>query len=399
MAVYAYRALTAAAAVTTGTVVADTPRQVREQLLDRGLTVQSVVRRDKAVSTGGRSFGRRHAGRVVEFTRNLATLLAVGVPLVDAVQTLAGQEPSRFRSVLLQLQDRLAAGVSLAAAMREQPGVFDNLDVSLADVGEAAGTLDATLDRLASFKEERATARGRVGTALIYPAIVLVVAVTVSVLLMTLVVPKLLGTLIEAGRPVPLVTRVVKAASDALVQGWWIGLIGLAVAGVAVAYTLSKPKGRLLAERLQRRLPLVGPATAKQGISRVAVVLSVLMRSGIPFVRAVQIARDTAPGQVLRDALAKCEVAVVAGSDLAAAVAGSGAFPPMVVQMFAVGQQSGRLEEMLDRLAADYDRQVKATTARLAAVLEPALILVMVGLVGTIAFATVLPMLEAADVF
>ncbi len=405
MAVFTYRATTATAQPVTGTLVADSPRQAREQLHERGLVVRSVAARsqqrpDAAPSAWRARWARRRvAAKSVGFTRDLATLLAVGVPLADAVGTLAEQSAGPFRSVLLQLQDRVASGASLATALAEQPGAFDDLDVALADVGEAAGNLDAVLDRLAEFKEARSAARNRVGTALIYPAIVFVVAVGVSVLLMTFVVPKLLAPLVESGQPIPPVTRVVKAASDALVAYWWAGLIGLGAAIAAASYVLGTPRGRAAADAVLLRLPLLGDASRKQAIARVALVLAVLLRSGIVFVRAVEIAARTTPSGVLRDALGQLAAAVTGGADVADAVRGSGAFPPMVVQMFAVGQQSGRLEDMLDRLAADYDRQVRTLTARLTAVLEPALILLLVALVGTIALATLLPMLEAADAF
>ncbi len=403
MAVFTYRATTATAQAVSGTLVADTPRQAREQLQERGLTVRSVVpkaQRGTATAPWRARWGRRRNGaRAVGFTRDLATLLAVGVPLADGIGTLGEQAAGPFRAVLLQLQDRVASGASLATALAEQPGAFDDLDVALADVGEAAGNLDVVLDRLAEFKEARSAVRNRVGTALIYPAIVFVVAVGVSVLLMTFVVPKLLAPLVESGQPIPPITRVVKALSDALVQYWWAGL--LVVIGVTAggAYAIGTPRGRAAWERFMLRVPLLGDAARKQAIARLAMVLAVLLRSGIVFVRAVEIAARTTSNGVLRDALGRLAVAVTSGSDVAAAVRDSGAFPPMVVQMFAVGQQSGRLEDMLDRLAADYDRQVRTLTSRLTAVLEPALILLLVALVGSIALATLLPMLEAADAF
>ena len=399
MAVFAYRATTAAAAAVSGTLVADTPRQAREVLADRGLTVRSVVRRhDRPASAAGARWGRRRlATKTVGFTRDLATLLAVGVPLADGLSTLAEQATGPFRSVLLQLQDRVASGAGLATAMGEQPAAFDELDVALAGVGEAAGNLDVVLDRLADFKEARSAARNRVGTALIYPGIVFVVAVSVSVLLMTFVVPKLIAPLVESGRPIPPITRVVKAVSDALVHYGWAGAIAAAVAGAALGYAINTPRGRVVRDRLVLRVPVLGDAARKQGIARVAVVLATLLRSGIVFVRAVEIAARTTGNGVLRDALGRLAAAVTTGADVAAAVRGTGAFPPMVVQMFAVGQQSGRLEDMLDRLAADYDRQVRTLTTRLTTILEPALILLLVALVGSIALATLLPMLEAAD--
>jgi general secretion pathway protein F len=405
MAVFKYKALDARSQMVTGTLVADTPRQAREQLYDRGMTVQDVAQHGSArgqIAQPGQSFlriRRSYAARNIELIRDLSTLLGVGVPLLDALQTLGAQQSGGFRGVVLHLQDRIAAGSSLAQAMRDHPDIFDRLDVSVIEVGETAGTLETVLNRLAEFKENRAAVRGRIGTALLYPAIVFCVAIGVSLLLMTFVVPKLLGSLIEAGRPIPLVTRIVKGMSDAILNGWWVGLGLVVIATVAIGYFLSTQRGRAAWDRLQLRIPIVGPALRKQAIARMAVVMATLMRNGIVFLKAVQIARETTTNSVLRDALAKCEIAVGAGTDLAAAVGDTGAFPPMVIQMFAIGQQSGKLEEMLERLATDYERQVRSLTNRLTTILEPVLILFMVIVVGFIAFATLLPMLEAADVF
>ncbi len=405
MAVFAYRALDEKATVVTGTVVADTARHVRDQLRARGLSVEAVTARGGAEAGGnlnglkaGRG-GRRHGTQVVTFVRELATLLGVGIPLLEALDTLSAQYTGPFRSVLLGLQDRVASGLSLAGAMREQPRIFDELAVSVAEVGETSGTLDSVLERLADFQERRAALRNRVGTALIYPAIVLLVTIGVTLLLMTFVVPKLLGTLLQAGMPVPWVTRIVKGASDGLVDWWWLLLtgVGLVVAGTIVA--LNTAAGRRWWHATQLRLPVFGELIRKQAIARLAIVMSILLRSGVVFVRALQIAQRTTSNLILREALARCEAAVGAGADLASALRGTAAFPPMVVKIFSVGQESGRLEDMLDRLAIDYDRQTATLTTRLTAILEPTLILLMVVIVGLVAFATVLPMLEAANAF
>lgn len=403
MAVFNYKAQDADASIVRGTLVADTPRQVRDQLRAKGLTVQEV----RPTTRGGTAaelthpplLGLRHRTRVAVFIRELATLLGVGIPLVEALQTLARQQRGRLRIVVLSLQDRVAEGMSLADAMRGQRDVFDQLAVSIVEAGESAGTLDVVLERLADFQERAVALRGRIGTSLLYPAIVLCVAVGVSVLLMTFVVPKLLGALVETDQPIPLVTRIVKAISDALLAWGWLMLLGAVVAAVAAVAMLRHPNGRRWWHRMQLRVPLLGEALRKQAIVRIALVISTLMRSGVVFVKALRIARDTTTNTVLRDALDRCEQAVTGGTDIAAALEQTGAFPPTVVQIFSVGQHSGRLEDMLDRLATDYDRQVGTLTARLTAVLEPLMILLLVILVGIIAFATILPMLRAADTF
>ena len=339
----------------------------------------------------------RHAARTVSFVRELATLLTVGAPLLDAIDAIAEQRSGRFRAVLLMLRDRIAAGATLAGAMREHPDVFDEMCVSITEVGETAGNLESALERLAEFKERSQILKDRVGTALLYPLIVFCMALSVSLFLMTFVVPKLLAGLVEAKREIPLVTRIVKGVSDALVNQWWLILLAGAGLVALLGALLNSPTGRRRWHRLQLRIPIVGDMIRKQAIIRMSVIVSTLMRSGMVFARAVHIARRATRNQVFRDALRACETAVERGQDIAAALSDTGAFPRVVVQIFAVGQHSGRLEEMLDRLATDYDRQLATTSQRLTAILEPVLILLLVILVGFIAFATVLPMLEAAN--
>jgi type II secretory pathway component PulF len=223
-------------------------------------------------------------------------------------------------------------------------------------------------------------------------------AIGVSLFLMTFVVPKLLVGLEQAGRRPPLITQVVKALSDGLIGYWWALLIAAAALVGAAGALLCTPRGRWWADALMLRLPLIGLMLRKQAVVRIATVIAALMRSGIEFVAAVRIAQRTTGNRVLRAALGRCEQAVVAGQDIGAALEATGAFPRTAVQVFAIGQQAGRLEPMLERLAADYDRQLTSLTGRLVSLLEPLLIVIMVLIVGFIAFATILPMLEASHV-
>jgi general secretion pathway protein F len=404
--VYSYIALEDDRSPRNGTIVADTPRLARDALRARGLRVRRVVSQAGRGSSDSNARGvdgwrtsRRHAPRTLSFIRELSTLLAVGTPMLEAIDIIAKQHDGRFHATLLMLRDRIASGAGLADAMRDHPDVFDEFCVNITEVGESSGNLENVLERLADFRERAQALKDRVTAALIYPCIVLVMALAVSIFLMTLVVPKLLAGLIEARRQIPLVTRIVKACSDFLVNDWWL-ILAIAVAVfLAITAVLRSRAGRLRWHRLQLRIPIVGEMIRKQAMLRVAIVISTLMRSGIVFVRALQIAQRATSQLVIRNALSRCEAAVNGGREISQALADTGAFPPLVVQIFAVGQQSGRLEEMLERLAADYDRQLTAMSQRLTAVLEPILILFLVILVGFIAFATVLPMLEAANVF
>jgi type II secretory pathway component PulF len=413
MAVFSYKAIDGNDAPVRGTVVADTARQARDLLRGRGLEIEKVAQARRSggeVKRAGlfQALGglpgrlplrRSDAGGVTTFIRELATLLSVGLPLLESMDTIIRQQRGPFRTALQRLRDRVSSGVGLADAMAEDPGLFDNLCVTITRVGESAGTLDGVLEQLADFREKSARFRNRVANALLYPAIVLLTGIGVSLFLMTFVVPNLLEALTDSGKALPLPTRIVKAGSDLLIHRWWALLLG---AGLVVALgtaLVSTPRGRLGWHRLQLRIPVIGELIRKQSIGRVVMVLSTLLRSGVVFEQAIKIAQRTTGNLVIRAALVRCEQAVKAGGDISASLDGDDAvFPPTAVQVFAVGQQSGRLESMLERLARDYDRQVDTGAARLVAVLEPVMIVMLAVIVGTIAFATILPILEAGDV-
>lgn len=400
MAVFAYRATDLSATLVRGTIVADTARQARDELRGQGLTIHDILAESRSRKNSW-SFLRRPARsrtKVSSAVRELATLLGAGIPLLEALDTLSGQYKGSFRSSLLTLRERVAAGTGLAEAMREQPNVYDALCVQMVEVGENSGTLDTVLEQVAGFSERAMQFKDRVTSALLYPAIVLLMSLGVGMFLMTVVVPMLLDNLLDAGRPLPWPTRVLRALSDGVrVHGWWMGLSVLGVI-CGLVTVLRTERGKLAWHQVVLRLPLVGTMAQKQEIARIALIVSTLMKSGIVFLQAIETAARTTKNRVIGRALLSGRDAVMAGRDIGEALAPTGAFPPMVIQIFTVGQQSGKLEEMLDRLSEAYERQVNSLATRLAAVLEPILIVFLSLFVGFILFATILPILEAGNV-
>src|SRR5882762_6991324 len=247
MAVFTYKATDDEAAELAGTIAADTPRQARDLLRERGLTIRDIRTYEAPSQSRNRAwlrFGLRH--QVTQFIRELSTLLGAGVPLIDSLETIARQHKRRFRSALLLLRDRVSAGTSLAQAMREQSHIFDDLAINITEVGEDSGTLDTSLDRLADYRERSQQLKGKLATALIYPVIVLVMAMLSSIFLMTFVIPKILQPLVEQNQPLPLPTRVIKSISDWLIHfGWIVGIAGATVITVSAIF-LSTTRGRML---------------------------------------------------------------------------------------------------------------------------------------------------------
>lgn len=365
----------------------------------QGLTVRKIDQQravgswwKRFVWTGGVST------KLTGTIRELSTLLGVGVPLVEALDVIQQQHTGAFQTSLLVLRDRLAGGASLAEAMGEQATLFDELTIRMAEVGENAGNLDVVLSQLADFQERALELKDRVTSALLYPMIVLFASCVVSLFLMTVVVPMLLKNLIEANRPLPWPTRVLKFLSDGLLlHGFWV-LIGVILIAGSVSWWLASPVGRMWWHGVLLKLPVMGDMARKQAVGRGAMVIAVLMRSGIEFLQAIAIAGRSMKNVVLQRALEQVARDVGRGMEIADSLRMTNLFSPVVIQVFAVGQQTGRLEEMLERLAADFDRQVNSLSGRLASVLEPILILLLSVFVGFILFATILPILEAGNV-
>ena len=405
MAVFAYTATNPAAQPVQGRVLADSPREARDRLRDQGLSVHSLTS-DQTRHTAwlSRRAGRRRVSRaeVSGFLRELATLLDVGAPMLQALDTATGPRRGAFRDELLYMRDQVAAGASLGDAMQEANtrggSTFDEVTLAMTRVGEDAGCLGEVLGQIAAYHERGLKLKNRLASALIYPAVVLAVGLLVSVFLMTYVVPGLLDSLTEAGRELPWITGAVKFTSDLLLHWGWLALLGLIASAMALFMVRRHPRGRRALDRFVLNLPLAGDIVRKQAVVRLAFVLSTLMRSGVGFERAIGIAQRSTPNRVLHDALKACEKAVQEGRDLGPALADTRAFPDAVTQVFTLGQASGRLEDILDRLAESYDQQVATLTDRLTALLEPALIVVLAVVVGLIAFATVLPILEMGRV-
>lgn len=397
MPVYAYKATDAAMATLRGSVVAETPRQARQELRDRGLLVDEICISDQTPRQSWLPW-RRYDARLVPLIRELATLLSAAIPLSEAINTVASQQRGAVGRSLAVLHERVSAGCGLADAMREQPAIYDELTVQMVEVGENAGNLDVVLDQLADFRERYVQFKDRVVTALFYPLVVLAMGVGVSIFLMTFVVPMLLNNLLEAGQEIPWPTRVLRYFSQVLVERGWLLVLGGACLLGGGLWLIQTETGKRWWHRLLLYLPVFGSLARKQEVARVALIISTLMESGLVFLQALEIATRAVKNVVLRRQLIELHDGVLAGRDIGEAMQGATDFPPLVVQIFTVGQQTGKLESMLARLSADYERQVASLTMRLATILEPVMIVVLAMFVGFILFATMLPILEAGNV-
>ncbi|MEE2936431.1 MAG: type II secretion system F family protein [Planctomycetota bacterium] len=400
MAVFYYTGVDRNAATVHGTLVADTPRQARDQLRGDGVRVRRLAetsqrsQRNYLPQWTIRSVSTHWATALQE----MAMMLHAGIPLLDAIDTITQQTRGSFRAAMLGVRDRVAAGSSLAEALSERPDLFDAASVHMVEVGESSGTLESVLDQLAEFKRKQLGLRDSVTTALVYPAFLICFGTAAGLFLMTSVLPPLLENLQETVDVLPWPTRVAQAISQALLSYGWLFAVGTGLIAIIMLVALRSERGKEVWYRGLLRLPIIGPMVTKQGVSRVAMIIGTLSRSGVELTRAVELAERTTTNRVFKRALREAGERIAAGEEVADALQRSDAFPPLAVRVFSVGQESGKLDEMLFRLADDYDAQVEIASARFTALLEPVLILVLAVMVGFLLLATILPILEAGNV-
>jgi len=324
-------------------------------------------------------------------------LLRAGIPLLESLDTLSAQHRGAFRTAIVQVRDRVASGSGLADAMAENPQVFDVASVRLIEVGENAGTLEAVLEQLSDYKQRMSQLGDKVFTALLYPAFLVVFGLAATIFLMTWVLPPLLENLQETVKVLPWPTRVAKGMSDLIVgYGFWLLLGALIIVG-AIVMALQSVPGKAFLDRQLLRLPWIGPMLVKQNVSRIAMIVGLLSRSGLTLPAAVQLAATSTNNSILRKALESACEDMASGKELAESLERSGVFPPLAVRVFSVGRDTGKLDDMLTRLSDDYNQQLAVSSARLTALIEPILILVLAVFVGFLLLATILPILQAGN--
>ncbi len=382
-----------------GLLNADTARDARDRLRGQRLMVVDIRPvQDPAEGGGRRAFALprgRNVGEIALITRQLATLLKAGIPLSEALTALVQQvEREETEKMLRDVREKVLEGIPLGDALARHPLYFDTLYVSMVKAGEASGNLDLILKRLADFTQRQARVAGRVKAALVYPALIAVVAAAVVCFLMSFVVPKIELIVTAQHHKLPLITSSLIAVSRFLRNDWLFLLGGLAAAVLAGLAALETDRGRLFWDRFSLRLPLVGELLKKQIIARFAATLSTLLASGLPALDALKIVGQVLSNRVLSDTVNRVHDRIVEGADIATPLKESGIFPPVVGYMIAVGEESGQLEGILNTLAESYEEEVEVSTQKFLSVLEPVLIVAMALVVGYIVLAMLLPIMD-----
>ncbi|HDK0826077.1 TPA: type II secretion system inner membrane protein GspF [Escherichia coli] len=391
MALFYYQALERNGRKTKGMIEADSARHARQLLRGKELIPVHIEARLNA-STGGMLQRRRHAHRRVAaadlalFTRQLATLVQAAMPLETCLQAVSEQsEKLHVKSLGMALRSRIQEGYTLSDSLREHPRVFDSLFCSMVAAGEKSGHLDVVLNRLADYTEQRQHLKSRLLQAMLYPLVLLVVATGVVTILLTAVVPKIIEQFDHLGHALPASTRMLIAMSDTLQTSgvyWLAGLLGLLVLGQRL---LKNPAMRLRWDKTLLRLPVT---------ARFSRTLSILTASSVPLLEGIQTAAAVSANRYVEQQLLLAADRVREGSSLRAALAELRLFPPMMLYMIASGEQSGELETMLEQAAVNQEREFDTQVGLALGLFEPALVVMMAGVVLFIVIAILEPMLQ-----
>ncbi|PIR26386.1 MAG: type II secretion system protein GspF [Deltaproteobacteria bacterium CG_4_10_14_0_2_um_filter_43_8] len=403
MAVYSYIGINAQGKQTAGEVDADNERAARMKLRKMGvfptkLGLQGTI--SQSVSMGmninfSQFFQKVKLQDVSLMTRQLSSLLSANIQLVEALEALIDQiENPKLKNLLSTVKQKVTEGDKLADALRPYKNIFGDIYINMVEAGESSGALDVVMDRLADFTESQAKLKGKVVSAMIYPAIMSVVAIILITGLLTFVVPKVTEMLSDTGAALPLPTKILMGVSGFLTNYWWLGIIFVVAGIVGARKYISTPKGRMWFDGKKLTMPLFGNVNRMVAVSRFSRTLSTLLGSAVPLLTAIDIVSKVVDNVVLKETLEKTRDMVREGQGVADQLKKSPHFPPLVTHMIGIGEKTGELESMLERVADTYDGQVDNALSALTSLLEPLMILVMAGVVSFIVMSILLPILK-----
>jgi len=334
------------------------------------------------------------------FTRQLATMLKAGVPLLQSFEIVArGHSNARFSRLMMDIKSKIEAGSSMAQAFREHPKHFDNLYCNLVAAGEASGTLDAILDRLATYKEKILAIKGKIKSALFYPISVIVVAIVVVWIIMVWVIPSFKQVFRSFGADLPAPTLIVMAISEFVVQWWWLGFLVIIGVIVGTGVMLRRSAAfRYGFDRIMLKVPIIGNVLEKATIARWTRTLQTMFAAGVPLVESLDAVGGASGNAVYAAATKKIQTEVSTGTSLTNSMGNTGLFPTMVLQMIQIGEESGSLDNMLGKVAEYFEREVDEAVAALSSLLEPIIIVFLGVVIGGLVVAMYLPIFKLGSV-
>ena len=397
MATFTYTVRDASGQTRTGTSEAENAEVLRRRLQEQGFTVADITqtaRGGRAKPGGG--WGRVKLADLSVFCRQFSTMIDAGVSLVRALDVLGEQTQNpKLRRIIMDIQQEVESGQTLSKAMSKYPKTFNNLFIGLVRAGEVGGVLEEALQRLSGFLEKDMELRRKVKAAMTYPVIVVVVAVGIVVGLTTFIVPKFIELFRDLGvKQLPWMTQLLVDFSDFLKQRWWMGLIIIVVTYLALKYFGTTRVGRRVIDRVKLKIPVFGKLHHKIALARFSRTLGTLLVSGVPILQAMETVAGTVGNGIIAEAVMQARARIREGDRINDPLEKSRMFPPMVVHMISIGEESGALDSMLTKIAEFYEQEVEATLQSLTSAIEPVLIVILGFCVGFIVIAMFMPLIQ-----
>ncbi len=396
MPTYQYTVRDATGAVRTGTSEAENQDILKRRLVEQGFAVNEVTQTKTAKKKQGGGFGRVKLKDLSIFCRQFSTMVDAGVSLVRALDVLGEQTQNpKLKRIIREIQVEVESGQTLSKSMAKYPKVFNNLFIGLVRAGEIGGVLEEALQRLSHFLEKDMEMRRKVKAAMTYPAIVVVVAILIVLGLCTFIVPKFIDLFKDLGvKELPWMTQVLVDFSNFLKEKWWVGLLIVGAIWMAIKYAGSTKLGRRVIDRLKLKVPVFGPLGHKIALSRFARTLSTLLVSGVPILQAMETVAGVVGNEIISEAIMNARARIREGERINEPLERSKMFPPMVVHMISIGEESGALDQMLSKIAEFYEGEVESTLQSLTSAIEPVMIVFLGFCVGFIVIAMFMPLLN-----
>jgi general secretion pathway protein F len=398
--VYEYRALNTSGRTVKGIVDADSSRAARLKLRRNGifpieLREEADAQSDKQQFDVLRYLRRVKLQEVAIMVRQLSTLLSAGLPLVESLTAIIEQVPNpALKKIVTQVRERVNEGSTLADAFAQHPRIFSPLFVNMTRAGERSGALEIVLERLADFTENQVAFRHKVSAAMVYPILMTFVGIGVLGFLLGYVIPTVTQIFEDLKQSLPLPTLILMTVSNGLRRFWWVGVVVVALALVGIDRYSRTEAGRLVVDRVKIKAPIFGPLVLKIAIARFTRTLAILLKSGVPVLTSMDIVKNVVSNRVLEHVIEDARDDIREGQDMAPPLRRSQLFPPLATHMIAVGEKSGKLEDMLMRVADAFETDVETTVQGLTALIEPLMILLMGSVIGFIALSILLPIFQ-----
>ncbi len=398
---YHYTAIATNGKKVKGAITAESPYAARKQLRVRSIHPSSITEVGSRVESKAALFSilaKRSKIQIIDFTKQMATLLTSGIKLTEALSVLTLQTSDvRFRNALIDIRDRVVTGESFTDALKDYSDYFDVIYVSMIRVGDVTGTLGQSLLTIANFMEKRQRVESKVMTAMVYPIVLIFFCIAAILVLTIKVIPSIGEQLARAGQELPWITRRLMDVGHVLTS-WWLLVVIAAVIGIVWGFRrfLETERGAHLRDKFMLSLPLFGPLIKQRVVARFASTLSTLLSSGLAMAESLRVVAEVTGNSLMRKAIQQARERILAGADIAAPLRDSGVIDPAIAHMVAVGEKSGELEKMLKSISDNLEGSTDIVIERLSAAVEPLIIIVMATIIGVIAYATILPILEVS---